>query len=151
MKYIFAVATFMATVCCCLIGCCGAWNLHNIPVKRNRPRNSVLARKVAIDPSLIDPPVFVPRGITAQDTAVFAVGILPFAWASVEFWRRIAVGESFGTGKDSIIIGEDQSPESSRGRRVLGKDAFLAAYVLFAIAGASLVLAALSGAQLFET
>mmetsp|Transcript_45737 Transcript_45737/g.103279 ORF Transcript_45737/g.103279 Transcript_45737/m.103279 type:complete len:156 (-) Transcript_45737:296-763(-) len=106
--------------------------------------------RFAIDPSMVDSMItFEPRGVTAQDTAVFVAGCLPFAWATVEFWRRIAVGESFGTGSDSVIIGEDLNPESSRGRRVLGKDAFFAAYVLFGIAGASLVLAFLSGMQLF--
>ena len=80
--------------------------------------------QVVLDPSVIEaaaPVVFQPRGVTTQDTIVFAIGVLPFAWASAEFWRRIAVGQPFGTGKDSIIIGEDQNPESSRGRRTLGK------------------------------
>ena len=53
----------------------------------------------------------------------------------------------FGTGKDSVIIGEDANPDSSRGRRVLGKDAFLAAYVLFGIAGFSLFLTILASLQ----
>ena len=70
-----------------------------------------------------------------SDTLVFIAGIIPFAWATVEFWRRIAVGESFGTGKDSVvIIGEDDVPQSSRGRRTLGKGALVAAYILFGIA-----------------
>lgn len=41
---------------------------------------------------------FEPRGITAQDTIVFIIGIIPFIWATNEFWRRIVAGESFGTG-----------------------------------------------------
>jgi len=93
---------------------------HDIArVKLLRPRTLV-----SIDPALVDaaaPIVFEPRGVTTLDSIVFAIGVLPFAWATVEFWRRIAVGESFGTGKDSVIIGEDLNPESSRGRRVLGK------------------------------
>ena len=36
--------------------------------------------------------------------AVFIVGIIPFLWATYEFWRRIAVGASFGTGSDSVVI-----------------------------------------------
>lgn len=73
--------------------------------------------------------------------AMFLVGLLPFAIATVEFWRRIAVGDSFGTGTDSLlIIGEDDAPASSRGRRVLGKDALAVAYVLFGVATAVLVL-----------
>mmetsp|Transcript_17864 Transcript_17864/g.36947 ORF Transcript_17864/g.36947 Transcript_17864/m.36947 type:complete len:236 (-) Transcript_17864:1004-1711(-) len=77
--------------------------------------------------------------------AIFLVGILPFGIATVEFWRRIAVGESFGTGADSVvIIGEDNAPQSSRGRRVLGKGALALAYVLFAIATGVLLLVVVS-------
>lgn len=35
---------------------------------------------------------FQPRGITSADTAVFVVSVIPFLWATIEFWRRIAVG-----------------------------------------------------------
>ena len=73
--------------------------------------------------------------------AVFVLGCIPFLWATIEFWRRIAVGASFGTGKDSVIIGKDGVPSESRGRRVLGKDALVVAYILFAIAGGSIGLA----------
>lgn len=65
--------------------------------------------------------------------AVFVIGLLPFLIATVEFWRRIAFGESFGTGLDSVFIGEDGAPTSSRGRRVLGKGALAVAYVLFGV------------------
>ena len=88
-----------------------------------------------------------PRGVTPQDSVIFAIGVFPFAWATWEFWRRIAVGAPFGTGKDSVIIGEDANPESSRGRRVLGKDAFIAAYILFGIAGGSILLTLFAGLQ----
>jgi hypothetical protein len=75
------------------------------------------------------------------DVWVFVAGVFPFAWATVEFWRRIAVGESFGTGSDSVvIIGEDNAPEDSRGRRVLGRGALIVAYVLFTIAFATLAI-----------
>ena len=71
--------------------------------------------------------------------ATFVIGVFPFAVATVEFWRRIAVGESFGTGSDSVvIIGEDDAPLSSRGRRVLGKGALVTAYILFGLAAAVL-------------
>eukprot|EP00977_Amphora_coffeiformis_P007041 scaffold1522_cov166-Amphora_coffeaeformis.AAC.19 len=71
--------------------------------------------------------------------ATFVIGVVPFAVATVEFWRRIAVGDSFGTGSDSVvIIGEDDAPLSSRGRRVLGKGALVTAYILFGIAAAVL-------------
>lgn len=82
---------------------------------------------------------------SAAIVAIFIVGVIPFAVATVEFWRRIAVGESFGTGQDSVvIIGEDDAPLSSRGRRVLGKGALALAYVLFAIAAAVLTLVVVS-------
>ena len=68
------------------------------------------------------------------DVWVFIAGVFPFAWATVEFWRRVMGGDMFGTGTDSIIIGIDDSPEDSRGARVLGKDALITAYVLFTIA-----------------
>uniref|UniRef100_A0A7R9WPQ8 Uncharacterized protein n=1 Tax=Craspedostauros australis TaxID=1486917 RepID=A0A7R9WPQ8_9STRA len=69
-----------------------------------------------------------------SDVWVFVVGIIPFAWATVEFWRRIAFGEAFGTGSDSVIIGMEDAPQDSRGRRVLGQDALITAYILFALA-----------------
>jgi hypothetical protein len=69
--------------------------------------------------------------------AVFIVGLIPFGVATVEFWRRIAVGASFGTTADPVVfttIGEDDAPVRSRGKRVLGKDALVTAYILFAVA-----------------
>ena len=75
-----------------------------------------------------------------SDVWVFVVGCIPFIWATIEFWRRIAVGESFGTGSDSVVIGEDNNPSSSRGRRVLGKDALIVAYFLFGISAAVVAL-----------
>mmetsp|Transcript_15686 Transcript_15686/g.16961 ORF Transcript_15686/g.16961 Transcript_15686/m.16961 type:complete len:206 (-) Transcript_15686:189-806(-) len=76
------------------------------------------------------------------NSIIFFLGLVPFAWATVEFWRRISVGESFGSGTDSIIIsttiGVDGSPTDSRGQRVLGKGALLTAYTIFIIAFATL-------------
>lgn len=86
---------------------------------------------------------------------VFIIGIIPFLWATYEFWRRIAVGASFGTGKDSVVIpspfeeegsnlitiGEDNNPSSSRGRRTLDRGALTVAYILFAVAGGSVAIA----------
>jgi hypothetical protein len=70
-----------------------------------------------------------------QTVIVFLIGLVPFLVATFEFWRRIAVGATFGTGADSIvIIGENDVPTSSRGRRVLGKGALAVAYLLFVIA-----------------
>lgn len=74
--------------------------------------------------------------------AVFVAGLIPFVVATIEFWRRIAVGAEFGTGTAGRVvfnttatttIGEDDAPMSSRGRRILGQDALIAAYVLFGI------------------
>ncbi|CAJ1945285.1 unnamed protein product [Cylindrotheca closterium] len=73
-----------------------------------------------------------------SDVWVFLLGVFPFAWATVEFWRRIMFGEAFGTGSDQVIIGMDDSPEDSRGRRVLGKGALGTAYFLFAASFATL-------------
>jgi hypothetical protein len=67
------------------------------------------------------------------DVWVFLAGVFPFAWATVEFWRRIAFGESFGTGTNSVIIGMEDSPADSRGQVTLGRGALIVAYILFAI------------------
>jgi hypothetical protein len=93
---------------------------------------------------------------------IFIIGIIPFIWATIEFWRRIAVGASFGTTSDSVVIpspfdndenddkngvitiGEDGNPMSSRGRRTLDRGALTVAYVLFAIAAGSVGLAVAS-------
>lgn len=108
------------------------------------------------DPMAQSPPLPSAEALSpATNVAVFVVGLIPFAWATVEFWRRIAVGATFGTGKDSVVIprpqdvlldgdgnplitiGEDANPASSRGRQVLGKDALVVAYLLFGIAAAA--------------
>ncbi|KAJ1627513.1 hypothetical protein T492DRAFT_1024104 [Pavlovales sp. CCMP2436] len=91
---------------------------------------------------------FAPRGITTEDTVVFVIGMVPFVWATIEFWRRIAVGESFGTGKDSVIIRDTSGPEAlGERRRVLGQDAIITARFLFAAVGISLVLVGYAGYQ----
>jgi hypothetical protein len=68
---------------------------------------------------------------------IFLIGVLPFGWATIEFWRRIVVGEPFGTGTDSVlfsVIGKDDAPQESRGRRILGQGALITAYLLFVVA-----------------
>lgn len=94
---------------------------------------------------------FEPRGVTAQDTTVFAIGCFPFAWATWSFWTRIANGQSFGTGSDSIVFGTGDADEDQLrrfgGRRVLGKGALAIAYVLFAAAGGSVLLALVAALQ----
>ena len=89
--------------------------------------------------------VFEPRGITTEDTVVFVIGCVPFLWATVEFWRRIAVGDPFGTGKDSVIINDTSGNRPKAVRRVLGQDAIIAARILFALAAASAVLVIIAG------
>ena len=94
----------------------------------------------------LDGRTFEPRGVTPLDTGVFVIGCVPFVWATWEFWRRIAVGASFGTGKDAIVFSTDEDPDEDQvrrfgGRRVLGKGALAVAYVLFAAAGGSVLLA----------
>ena len=104
---------------------------------------------------------------TSTNIIIFIIGIIPFLWATYEFWSRIAVGASFGTGKDSIqikpsssnnddddengmteqiirTIGKDNDLSKSRGRRVLGDDALFIAYVLFGIAIGSVGIAVFS-------
>ncbi|KAJ1445470.1 hypothetical protein M885DRAFT_579136 [Pelagophyceae sp. CCMP2097] len=104
---------------------------------------------------------FEPRGITAVDTAVFFIGVAPFAWAAVEFWRRIAVGEPFGTGSDSVVFdvavngdddlvggADDDQLRRFGGRRILGQDAIVTAKVLMVAAAASIALTFVAAAQL---
>ena len=78
---------------------------------------------------------FEPRGITPEDTVIFVIGCVPFVWAGIEFWRRIAVGDPFGTGSDSVIINDTSGNRTRAVRRVLGQDAIIAARLLFGIAG----------------
>ena len=74
-----------------------------------------------------------------MDTVVFLVGTVPFVVAFVEFWRRIAVGEPFGTTSNSVVIGREGDPLNSRGPRVLGKGAMVAARILSAAGVASAI------------
>ena len=102
------------------------------------------AETVAIDTVDGAARTFEPRGVTPLDTGVFVIGCIPFVWATWEFWRRIAVGASFGTGKDAIVFDTDADDDQIQrfgGRRVLGKGALAVAYVLFAAAGGSVLLA----------
>jgi hypothetical protein len=102
--------------------------------------------------STFEPSAAAPGLSPTTTVVVFIVGVIPYIWATIEFWRRIAVGASFGTGSDSVVfsttttttIGEDDNPESSRGKQVLGKGALVIAYILFATAAAVLGLVLLS-------
>mmetsp|Transcript_14400 Transcript_14400/g.38559 ORF Transcript_14400/g.38559 Transcript_14400/m.38559 type:complete len:211 (+) Transcript_14400:103-735(+) len=53
---------------------------------------------------------FAVRGVTAQDTLVFVVGSVPFVIATWQFWTRIAKGQRFGTGKDSVVFDTGRKP-----------------------------------------
>ena len=44
------------------------------------------------------------------------------------------VGDPFGTGQDSVIINDTSGNRTRAVRRVLGKDAIIAARILFALA-----------------
>ena len=72
-----------------------------------------------------------------SDVVVFAVGLVPFVWAGIEFQRRVLSGESFGTGKTGRVKfkrGIDREETADGGARVLGDGALALAYILFAIA-----------------
>ena len=101
-------------------------------------------------------PIIIEQLSPTTTLIVFIIGIIPFIWATIEFWRRIAVGASFGTTTDSVVIpspfdtatntdsegnndklitiGEDNNPMSSRGRQTLDRGALTVAYVLFGVA-----------------
>ena len=103
----------------------------------------------------LDGRTFEPRGVTPLDTGVFVIGCIPFVWATWEFWRRIAVGASFGTGSDSIVIdpslvddADDDQVRRFGGRRVLGADAIWAARALMTVAAGSVALALYSATQI---
>ena len=74
---------------------------------------------------------------------IFVLGCVPFVYAGIEFWTRIANGDSFGTGKDSVVI-KPLGEQYDGNKRVLGQDAMIAARILFGIAGASAVLVVVS-------
>ena len=116
----------------------------------------------AIDPTTTATAVQIEQQDPTTTIIIFIIGIIPFIWATIEFWRRIAIGASFGTTSDSVVIpspfdnddsdkddgmitiGEDGNPMSSRGRRTLDRGALTVAYVLFAIAAGSVGLAVAS-------
>ena len=94
---------------------------------------------------------FEPRGITPEDTVIFLLGCVPFVWAGIEFWRRIAVGESFGTGRDSVVILDSSGNRPKPLKRVLGDDAIIAARILFGLAFASAALVLYAGVDLLSS
>jgi hypothetical protein len=99
----------------------------------------------AIPPAAADVTQMMVQPLSKETTiAVFVVGVIPFAIATYEFWRRIAVGASFGTNDPVVFIGEDDAPTSSRGRQVLGRDSLITAYLIFAVAFAVLGLVLVS-------
>lgn len=137
------------------------------PFSNHHARNYNTPPLKAIDPMQVSEEIQVDNLQIEQlspttTIVVFIIGIIPFIWATYEFWRRIAVGASFGTGSDSVIIpspfdggdgkdgndlitiGEDNKPTSSRGRQTLDRGALIVAYILFAAAGGSIAIAVAS-------
>ena len=128
------------------------------------PFNEILSTIIAVEEASgkMVGPAEVEALSTTSIIAVFVAGVIPFLWATVEFWRRIATGSSFGTGSDSITIvdiNDDDIKEenfsleeteeggilktttNSNGakrqkpqKRVLGRGALVIAYVLFSVA-----------------
>lgn len=128
----------------------------NLSIFSNIPSLSSFAIAATETENVLSQENFQPLSDTTN-IVVFLVGLFPFVWATIEFWRRIAVGLPFGTGSDSIVIdasdiptptittiGEDNNPRSSRGRQVLGKGAIVVAYILFGVAAFSVGIAILS-------
>lgn len=102
------------------------------------------------DPATVQPGAvaFEPQ-VRNSDIAVFIAGVIPFVWATGEFWRRVLKGEVFGTGKDRVIFDQsfNDNASSASGGRKLTSTALSAAYGLFAIAGVSLALALVAFVQ----
>ena len=64
-----------------------------------------------------DPPpaamTFEPE-VRNSDVAVFVAGVVPFVWATGEFWRRVLKGEVFGTGRDSVRFDQPFNDNAER-------------------------------------
>ena len=126
---------------------CRAFSARTLAPTMLDPVDAVTTTSAAVDAVTT---TFEPRGITTEDTIVFVLGCVPFVWAGVEFWRRIAVGDPFGTGSDSVFINDTSGNRTRAVRRVLGADAIFAARVLFAIAGVSLASVVVAALPLFN-
>lgn len=130
-------------------GYCPPQSTKRTPQQRALPElftNDFIVSSVVDDIQGLSPSDSTPIWVVSNTTnwIIFLLGLFPFAWATIEFWRRIAVGEPFGTGTDSVVIrntiGKDNEPKSSRGRRFLGAGALVVAYSLFIIASGVLAL-----------
>ena len=60
------------------------------------------------------------------------------------------MGDSFGTGRDSVVILDSSGNRPKPLKRVLGTDAIIAARILFGIAFASGALVLLAGADVLS-
>ena len=98
------------------------------------------------------------------NTAIALAGVAFFAYMSYVFWTRIAFGKPFGTAEPVIIPKPDEAfapkkkrpvgikgkisigmdADTNRGRKVLGLDALIFAYIMFASAAAMLVFGAVA-------
>lgn len=120
---------------------------------QDQSTQQLLDSSIQQPPQIDEAPIIIEQLSPTTTLIVFIIGIIPFIWATIEFWRRIAVGASFGTTSDSVVIpspfdsdistenseglitiGEDGNPMSSRGRQTLDRGALTVAYVLFGIA-----------------
>jgi len=109
------------------------------------------------------------EGDLLLNTIVFLAGLIPFLYAAKEFWTRIAFGQTFGTGNDPVVfpkkVGEEKviivkerkrpigregkntigmDADTNRGRKELGTDALVFAYVLMFLAGGVVLLVGLA-------
>mmetsp|Transcript_12991 Transcript_12991/g.29480 ORF Transcript_12991/g.29480 Transcript_12991/m.29480 type:complete len:196 (-) Transcript_12991:187-774(-) len=132
-------------------------------VIRTPPMSSVVRHVVEPSTAMLMELTPLRKEDIALNTVVFLGMCVPFLYAAFEFWRRIAFGQSFGTGdevvvfpkalaedvksqkpvrpvgkKDKVTIGMDA--DTNRGRVELGTDALIFAYILmFLAAGVVLV------------
>lgn len=117
--------------------------------RKSSHKEFTVSKSLNFEASLSQAPMMDTTSVGAShtsDVAIFIIGVIPFLWATVEFWRRITLQLPFGTGNDSAFfsIGEDNNPSSSRGQRMLGKGALIVAYILFGMAASVVGISLLS-------
>mmetsp|Transcript_70890 Transcript_70890/g.132606 ORF Transcript_70890/g.132606 Transcript_70890/m.132606 type:complete len:199 (+) Transcript_70890:52-648(+) len=136
-------------------------------VARSPSMSNVLRRVVEPSNSLLVELTPLRKEDIALNSVVFLGMCVPFLYAAFEFWRRIAFGQSFGTGDEVVVFpkglreevadgleeGKRARPigkagkvtigmdaDTNRGRVELGTDALIFAYILmFLAAGVVLV------------
>ena len=146
----FRAATFVGT------SSSSEWRVSRVPRRLSREELLLSGEGMALTSDL---PAVKPENMLLN-SAIALAGVLFFLYMSYEFWTRIAFGKPFGTAEPVIIpkpegafapekkkkpvgikgkvsIGMDA--DTNRGRRVLGLDALIFAYIMFAAAAAMLV------------